>query len=429
MGMSGTTTSGSWKFDNTYCMDPKMINDIPSQKDDSEKQLVLTLPVGHVGVHFSNTVPCEISRIESTSPIFESTIQFIGRIAFHLEIPNKINICGALDNVTIETILMTYAHEPNRKLMFLKRGDGLLRYITSGEAIITTTVLPMGPINASFRSTKRFFPSRNRIFVESAGPNMHFEFPVGHYVEKVIIPDHVVLEGGIRTPDRLLQILDHFAKVPGRKIVFQNEIPRGGVTSTAILPKGHTGLMFCSKLDTKSNLPVISTILIGSSAWRLNIQSGHTVEKLIVPNEITIERMESKIVERVLNDFSAVEGRVIVLQELHRDIPKTGASVTITLPTGTLGVVFKSCRGDLWLAEVKADSQIQRKCPIGYYVESLLIPGELELIGKNETQNASFFSEKLKESVHVPHRIIVFKQKKEDVRIRENATMFDHDIV
>lgn len=408
-----------------------MINNItPPQQTDSSKQLVLTLPTGNNGLHFSTTVPCEICRVDLSSPIFESAVQFIGRIAFHVEIPNKIDICGALDHITLAMILMKYTNVPNRKLIFLKRGEGLLRYITTGGSVITTTILPMGPINATFRSTRNVFPSRNRVFVAQPGPKMLFLYPVDHYVAKVIIPNIAVFDGGMRSPNRLLHILDHFAKVPGREIVFQNQVPKRsvGLTTEVILPKGHTGITFDLGLKN-SDLPVISTVPVGSSAWRLNIQTKHVVEKLIIPNEVTVDRIDTEVVRSLLANFSEIEGRVMVLRELHRDIPRAGASVTMTLPTGKLGAVFKSLNSGIWVAEVEKDSPVQRKCPVGYYVESLIVPGQLELIGNDELQNVTFLTKKLKESAHIPHRIMVLRRKNEEVRIRVLGSRFAHEIV
>lgn len=199
-----------------------------------------------------------------------------------------------------------------------------------------------------------------------------------------------------------------------------------------MLPKGDTGLEFYS--ESADTLPDISTVTAKSSALRLIIQPEHVLKKLIFPNYVTIDSFESLIVGKALKEFPKVEGRVMVLHDLHQGIYRAGRSVTITLPTGELGVLFfKSHRGDIWLEEVKRDSQIYRQCLvsklIGYYVESLVIPGQLELIGKDELQNVNFFLEKLKESAHVLNRIIVFKQKRNEVRNRQYGTRFDVEII
>ena len=411
-----STTTSSYFLDSTLSNSEHLIMD-----EDFNNKMVLALPAGHLGVHFSNTIPCEICRVENDSPIFESTLQCIGHLAFHLSIPDRIEIYGALDNVTLETILAANSNSPNRKLIFKNKGD------ISDQGVVTTTVLPTGPIDASFQ-TSGFFPSRHKIFVEKAGSNMNFEFPIGHFVEKLIIPNQVVIEGGIRTPDRLFRTLNHFASVPGRKIVFQKNIPRGGTTMTFTFPKGHTGLMFYTDSDVKA-LPVVSKVLVGSSSWQLNVPPDFIVEKLIVPNEISIERMSRKVINQCINQFSEVEGRVLVLKEFHRDVSKAGATVMISLPTGELGVVFKSHKGVIWLADVKKNAQIKRKCPVGYFVESLVIPGELELIGIDELISATFLGGKIKESSHVSHRILVLKQYRKDVGARNCGTRYNHEIV
>jgi len=296
------------------------------------------------------------------------------------------------------------------------------------HGLVTTTVLQKGPIfSASFRSSRGVFKSLNRIFVEKT--NIQYEFPLGHFVAKVIIPDQVVIENGIQTPELLFKTLDHFSETPGRKIVFQKEYPRGGTVTSVTLPRGPTGLLFFSDYDDTSSLPVISTVLSGSSAWRLNVPVNHVLKKLIIPNEMTIERMGFATVEAVLNDYSEVDGRIIVLQELIRDISRAGATVTVTLPTGKLGVTFKSIRDELWIEEVNANSQLLGKVPCGFYVESLVIPDELELIGKDELKNATYLSEKLNESTHISHRILVLQQDIKDVKKRSIGTRFNPEFV
>lgn len=384
------------------------------------QQHTLALPAGHLGVHFSETIPCEIRSIEKESPIFDNTLQFLGRIAFHLSIPNKIDIHGALDNITLESILAAYSDVPDRKLTFkdrCERFDG---------GLVTTTVLPTGRIDASFRSTSKIFPYRNKVFVERAG-YQNFEFPIGHYVAKVIIPNQFIFEGGIRTPTRLFEILDHFSNVPGRKIVFHKNIPVGNSITKITLPKGPTGLSLYSSDDTKC-LPIVSAVLRGSSSCKLNVPVHHIVEKLIIPNEITIERMGRKVINKVLAHFSNVEDRVIVLQEFHRNVPKTGGMVKMTLPTGKVGVTFKSFGGDTWVSNVKDISPIKKKCPIGYFVESLVIPGELELLG-DELINAAFLSEKMKEFSHISHRVLVLKQYKKDIQTRSQGSRYNREFV
>merc|ERR1719491_2798543 len=138
------------------------------QHDAFNKYHTLPLPAGYLGIHFSDTVPTEIRRIDDESPILDSTVQCLGRTAFHLSIPNKLDIDGALDNVTVETILTEYSDVPDRKLVFKNRDESF------DQGVVTTTVLPTGPIDASFRSSRGIFRSRNRVYVEKAPPNMNF---------------------------------------------------------------------------------------------------------------------------------------------------------------------------------------------------------------------------------------------------------------
>lgn len=379
--------------------------------------LTIDLPIGNLGVHFSNTVPCEICRVDEESPIFERLVQLIGRVAFQFSIPNKIDICGALDSVTLEKILAASINTPNRKLKFKNRSESF------NEGIVTTCLLPIGPINASFQSSKGFFKSlhfnNSKIFVERADEN--FEFPIGHYVEKVIIPNQLAFEGGMRSPEKLSQTLDIFAKVPGRKIVFQKDIPKRGVITKVTLPKGPTGIILSSDIDDGSEIPIVSTILEESSAWQRNVPTDYVVEKLIVPNEITMERMSCLAVKNALDDYSQVDSRILVLQEFRRDIGRAGSKITLTLPCGELGIVFNSNNDAIWVKEVKSQSQTLRQIPIGYYIESLSVPGEFNLIGNDEIKNVFSLVKNLKESSHVPHRVLVLQQYKKDIQKRKST--------
>jgi len=399
-----------------------------SQPNTYDKHHTLPLPAGYLGLHFSYTVPCELRRIDKESPIRDETVEHVGRLAFHLSIPNKIDIDGALDHKTVTSLLSQYPNIPDRKLMFKNKNDPL--FVSDDnppQGLVTTTVLPTGPIHASFRSSRGVFKTYNRIYVVSS--KMKFEFPVGHFVSKLIIPNLFELEGGLQTPDMLLQTLNHFWGVPNRKIVFQKEFPRGGVSTKILLPKGPTGILFYSDFEDKSGLPVVSTVLVESSAWQLNVPVDHTIKKVIIPNEITIERMGRRTVERVMEDYSEVEGRIIVLQEFRRDIPKAGATITLTLPTGPLGIVLASLGDCLWIKRVKADSQLLYKIPAGYCVESFVIPGELELMGIEEVLSATYLSQILNDSSHISDRVLVLQQNKKDVRKRCNGTRFERELV
>lgn len=390
------------------------------------QRYTLTLPPGNIknlGVYFSNTIPCEIQLIEDDSPIFNETIELLGRIVFHVCIPNKIEIHGALDKFTLESILTTYPNIPDRKLIFKDRGERL------EQDFVTTTVLPTGRIDASFRSSNGLFPSRCRVFVERSGYS-NFAFPIGHYVEKIIIPNQFEIYGGVRTPQRLFEVLDHFAKVPGRKIVFRKNIPRGNIITKITLPEDHTTLISDVKVgEDNRKLPVVLAGGLGPSVRKLLIPASHVIEKVMIQNEISIERMSCTVVKKVLKHFANVEGRVIFLRESERDVPKAGGKVTITLPTGKLGMVFKSINNYIWLSDVRVDSPVQIKCPIGYYVESLVIPGEMELIGSDELNRAVFLSEKMREFSHVQDRILILKEYKQDIQTRTCGTKYTHEIV
>jgi len=185
---------------------------------DDDTPDALFLPAGHSGLKFSGKVPGEIDGIDEESPILARSVQFIGRIVSHVSIPNTIDVSGALDSVTLDTILTTYSNIPNRKLLFHNRGD------SSEGGIVTATVLPKGPVNASFKSSRGLIKSLTRIYVERAPPNKNYEYPVGHFVKKVIIPNRLELEGsGLGTTQMLRQTLDRFADVEGRTIVFQKK--------------------------------------------------------------------------------------------------------------------------------------------------------------------------------------------------------------
>lgn len=156
-----------------------------------------------------------------------------------MSIPDKLDIYGALDNKTLEALLSAYSNIPNQKLIFINRDQ------SSNKGLVTSTVLRKGPVTAVFRMSKGFLSSRNRVLVsEVRKNNMTFEFPVGHYVQKVIIPNNLVLEGGIRSTARLHQTLDQFADVAGQKIVFQKIHPKGCIISNITLPKGRVGVIF-----------------------------------------------------------------------------------------------------------------------------------------------------------------------------------------
>jgi len=409
----------------------------PSQQNENNKNhQILDLPMGDLGLHFSSTVPCEICRVDEDSPIFDESVQLMGRLAFRFSIPNKIDIRGELDNDTLEKILSVSSDIPNRKLLFKDRGEKF------NKGLVTMSVLPTGPISASFMSSKGFFKSRNfknnKVFVhrtdevtvefpmnnDAPKTKMNLEFPIGHYVEKVIIPNHLVLEGGVRTPQRLIQTLDNFAMIPGRIMVFRTEIPKGGSVAKVTLPSGPTGINFCSDVDDKCELPLISTVLEGSSAWHLNVPINHIVEKVIIPNKIMIERTNCASVEKLLESYAGSKRRVLVLQEFRRDVLRAGSKITITLPPGELGLVFNSNDDALWIADVKPHSQLLHKIPSGYYIESLVIPGELELKGKKGLKNVFYLAKVLKEFSHLSNRILTLQQYKADIQKPKRETTF-----
>ena len=87
-----------------------------------EPPIILDLPPGPHGLQFSKTIPTEIRRIDEQSPIFEPSLQRLGRLACYLSIPNILDIYGPLDNETVENILKKYPNVEHRKIMFQQRG-------------------------------------------------------------------------------------------------------------------------------------------------------------------------------------------------------------------------------------------------------------------------------------------------------------------
>ena len=289
---------------------------------------------------------------------------------------------------------------------------------------MTTTVLPLGPINNGtklFRSSRGLFAYHNRILVKkqpssNTNASENFEWPANHYIDKVIIPDLVILEGGIRTKAQLLQTLDHFAQVPNRKIVFQKKIPRGGVNTKITLPLGPIGIVF----DQKQGLPVVSMVFHNSWGEKLNIPVGYYVEKLIVPNAIAIERLSNDTFEPIFNHYDNIEGRTLVLQEIRNDIPNTGGTITLRLPTGDLGIVFRSTKGYITVARVNPTSPLQRAVKPGYVVGRFVIPGEFELVGLG-SMTASTFTDTLRQFAGVEMRVLVLKERRGEVRIGSSS--------
>jgi len=126
----------------------------------------------------------------------------------------------------------------------------------------------------------------------------------------------------------------------------------------------------------------------------------------------------------LLESYAGFKDRVLVLQELRRDVQRAGSKITITLPPGELGVVFNSNHDALWVTEVKSHSQLLHKVPSGYFVESLVIPGELELIGKKGLKNVFHLVKVLKEFSHLSNRILILQQYKADIQKPKRETRF-----
>lgn len=177
---------------------------------------------------------------------------------------------------------------------------------------------------------------------------------------------------------------------------------------------------------TKSGLAVVSTVLVGSSASRLKVPVNHVVKKLIVPNDITIENPGCETVKQLLIQCSEAEGRIIILKEFYR---RASTTITINLPTGKLGITLKSNRNTVWVGRVSQSSQLLQKVPIGYHIESLVIPDELELVGYEELVNATYLASKLSESSHVPRRILVLRQYSKDIQKRKIGAQKQHELV
>ena len=71
-----------------------------------------------------------------------------------------------------------------------------------------------------------------------------------------------------------------------------------------------------------------------------------------------MEMMSCEAVQNVLDDYSNVDSRVLVLRELRRKINGTGAKITLALPCGQLGIVFNGDSDAIWIREVKSQSRI-----------------------------------------------------------------------
>ena len=85
------------------------------------------------------------------------------------------------------------------------------------------------------------------------------------------------------------------------------------------------------------------------------------------------------------------------------------------LPEGKLGMTFKSKGTNIWLSDVREESPVRTKCPIGFFVESLVIPGEMELVVDDTLEGATFLTKQMQEFSHLRDRTLVFEQYKQDV--------------
>ena len=87
-------------------------------------------------------------------------------------------------------------------------------------------------------------------------------------MKKIIVPNQFESKDGIRTPQRIFQILALFGNIPGRKIVFSKNIPRGSIVTRSTLPQGHTYFDFEEREDV-IKLPVVHWVGLGMLGERI----------------------------------------------------------------------------------------------------------------------------------------------------------------
>jgi len=354
--------------------------DTSHQDKNDAAAAILALPPGRpLGLIFSDWMPCEINLIKEKSPIIEEGITCLGRGVYRFFIPNQVDIRGAITKEVLMDCLKMYVNVPNRMIEFKNKSD--LQLLQNHGGLITTTTLPTGPMKEVKFSNEGYFNNQyGKVVVSRVSPQKIAEFPLGHFVEKLIIPNQVILEG-LHKAKRLTQALNHFADVPGRTLIFQKrsiDVPKIGTVTKIKLPVGPIGVIF----DEDCRLPMVANILPGSPAVKLNIPMCHYVESLLIPNQITVHKMGCISFEQILNQFSNVTGRILFLQESYQDIPNIGATVKIVLKPGSinLDLEFEETQDCVLVSNVLQSSQY--KYPIlGFYVERLIIPDKTELVG------------------------------------------------
>jgi len=384
---------------------------------DKQDAVILAMPTGSsLGLSFSNSLPCEINLIKENSPIIDEGIACLGRSVFRFSVPNTVDIRGSIKRDALIDCLKLYSNVPNRMIEFKTKGD---QFLNQG-GLVTTTTLPTGPIDVKFKTSKGNLNNHGRVTVARVSPTKSHEYPLRHFVEKLIVPNRVVIEG-IHKRGRLLQALKHFSYVPGRTLVFQKrstDVPYVGIRTKINLPAGAIGVIF----DEEYRLPVVADVLSNTSGDKLDIPMRYFIESLEIPDKITIHRMECISFEQVLNRFSRVADRILVLQKYDIDIPNLGATVKLFLQTGYSGVEFVDSNG--WPTVSKSSS-----CNypiIGFYVERLLIPGKIELMGMDITT----LSSTLEQYSDVSQRILVLKEFKKDIcKMKEKLVDQNHEMI
>jgi hypothetical protein len=252
--------------------------------------------------------------------------------------------------------------------------------------------LPVGKLGIVFKGSP---PTVARLSDESP---MIGKVKVGYICESLILADGTTFEN--LSTSELVATLNEFAEESGRKLKMKMGLPN---SVEVTLPEGDIG----ATIATVKDRPVITKIG-AESTLKAKLRIGLCVDKVTLDDGTVIVGHSTEEINEFLTDDTANPGRKLSLVAPTMGMSAKSLTLpkvkTVQLPSGSLGVAFKSKKYTTILS-MKADSPMRGLFRVGMVVDSVIMDDGTEFRGLD----AKDLGSALKHSVEAEGRTMLLK--------------------
>ena len=257
----------------------------------------LVLPVGLLGIRFSGSPP-EVTSVATNSALLGQIT--VGQIICGVVIDGHTEV--ELDQSLLAGILQSSSENEGRVLIL--RENLVWKQATATQSV-EKIKLPAGDLGLQFSG------SPAEVTQIAKDSPLADKLKVGKIMRGLIIPGEIEVSG-LGTPV-LTNLFKHFQDNNGRILVVTekpNDNELINFVAKITLPIGDIGVSF-------DGTPAVVSSIDESSPLKMKVNIGQVVERIEVPGVFESSIISANVLTGWLKNFSSVDGRVLVVKELH----------------------------------------------------------------------------------------------------------------